>query len=196
MGGLGSGRLRTINRGATENFPGLDIRRLRRHGYVSSGLRAGGAWRQRGPAGPIGEILFEVNTVDETPGWVTVEFTERGEWKAQRLELATVPCRYGGARYFFVCPLYGRRSEVVYLVEGEWASREAHRLSYACQTADLQWSLWRRYYRAKARLDGKGGRPIPRGENRDRLLLRSMEAERQAVDHFMEHSAGRFGLAF
>lgn len=46
--------------------------------------------------------------------------------EAQSIGIERMPCRFGGWRYYFACPRLGRRCEVMPLLDGEFASREAH----------------------------------------------------------------------
>ena len=54
-------------------------------------------------------------------------------WQAVRI--AWTPCRFGGKRPWFVCPvtLCGRKCAKIYLNQGFFACRECHRLGYASQ---------------------------------------------------------------
>ena len=56
--------------------------------------------------------------------------------RVQEIQLESRPMRYGGRRYYFLCPKHGRRCEVLPMVGGVFASRQAGRLTYQSQSAD------------------------------------------------------------
>jgi hypothetical protein len=99
------------------------------------------------------------------------------------IQLVTTPQPFGGRRWWFLCPLTGRRATKLHLPEGAltFSSRQAYRLAYACQrepsheralrcafklrgklgaeggigdyVAKPKWMRWRTYDRATARID-------------------------------------------
>jgi hypothetical protein len=73
--------------------------------------------------------------------------------------LAATPCRFGGGRWWFICPRTGRNVAKLFLPNGahRFASREAYRLAYASQgrgLIDVGHDRLRRLYR---KLGGKYG---------------------------------------
>ena len=60
-----------------------------------------------------------------------------GPWD-QLVELEAAPCRFGGARWWWVCPAPGRRAAKLYLPTGgsRFLSRQAYGLAYASQRED------------------------------------------------------------
>jgi len=85
------------------------------------------------------------------------------------IKLETTPCRFGGLRYWFICPGLecGRRVGVLYRKYGVFACRLCHQLSYASQNEnkrmaflfpgvknqnkidELEKKIKRRYYNGK-----------------------------------------------
>lgn len=65
--------------------------------------------------------------------------TRRTGPQDQRVEMATTPCRFGGRRWWWVCPATGRRCAKLYLPNGgtRFLGRGpgAYRLPYASQSA-------------------------------------------------------------
>jgi hypothetical protein len=56
----------------------------------------------------------------------------------QHVELEAAPCRFGGVRWWWLCPATSRRAAKLYLPGGSscFLSRQAHRLVYASQRED------------------------------------------------------------
>lgn len=163
MGGVGSGRRRTVNRGTIEDVPLLDMREIRRLGLVKPGecmvdtLR----WSQRGLT--VAEARVRVDLSGPEAGSITV--TVLG-CPTQAIAIEGVPCRLGGQRFYFLCPDRGRRCEVLCLVGSRFASRQAHRLGYATQGMDELGRARKRRRKLRERLDGKSLQPRPRGRHR------------------------------
>jgi len=163
MGGVGSGRRRAVNRGAIEDVPLLDMREIRRLGLVKPGecMIDTVRWSQRGLT--VAEACVRVDLSNPEVGSITL--TVAG-LPAQVITLEARPCRYGGHRFYFQCPDQGRRCEVLCLVAGRFASRQAHSLSYAAQSMDELGRARRRRIKLRARLDGEDLLPRPRGRRR------------------------------
>ena len=68
--------------------------------------------------------------------------------------LETEPCRFGGWRWWWVCPVTGRRCAVLYLPNGgkRFLSRGAYRLAYRSQREDAIGRAHRRAARVHRRL--------------------------------------------
>jgi hypothetical protein len=78
----------------------------------------------------------------------------------QEIRLTTTRPRFGGARWWFICPHSGARVGRLHLPpgSGQFAARRAHGLRYACQTENRHQRAARRASKLIARL---GGRPDP-----------------------------------
>lgn len=173
MGGIGSGRRRTTNNGVLEDAPLLDIRQIRRLGLAKLGecrvdtLR----WSQRGLT--VAEARVRVDLISDDAGSIAVAMLGHPK---QIIRIEGRPCRYGGHRLYFVCPIDGRHCEVLCLRDGRFASRQAHRLTYATQSMDDLGRVRKRRCELRARLDGQGLRPRPRGRHRYNLAERHHRA--------------------
>lgn len=178
MGGHSSGRYRTRNRGSIEQALRLDMAKLRRMGFVRPGAIVSGSqhWTRRGePAGSI-SLKVDLSSLDDPHAVLT--FTADGKPTVQRVQLVAEPCRFGGHRFYFLCPVMTwRRCTVLAFGAGRFASRQAQRLTYATQSADALDRLRLARDKAEARAWGKGGHPRPRGANRERLVERWIELD-------------------
>ncbi|ALL13038.1 hypothetical protein [Caulobacter henricii] len=113
---------------------------------------------------------FTVNLIDADDGLVVIRFNFNGDPREQTIRLVSQAMRYGGRRYYFICPKQGRRCEVMPSVGGVFASRQAHRLTYQSQSNDQIDRMRDRARRLEKRLWPDKGKPRPRGLNRERLL--------------------------
>jgi hypothetical protein len=155
--------------------PRLDIRKLRRRG----GLRPGGVttgtleWTRRG--GQAASVDMRIDLRDGVSQMV-LEFDFDGQPFGQAIDIVNRPMPYGGRRYYFVCPRRGHRCEVLALVGGQFASRQAHRLTYQSQSDDLLERLRGRRDRLWGRLRPEG-RQRARGQHGERLFEAFLEAD-------------------
>src|SRR6185312_10904763 len=136
MGGVNSGRRRSIQRGAVEQYPAIDLRVLRRAGLLCAGQCTYTTlhWGNQAPEALSVRIFIDLSdTGDASMRIVTSE--DHGAM-ADRTAIECVPCPYGGVRYYFLCPLIGVRCEQLFLADGIFASRKAHKLTYASQSED------------------------------------------------------------
>jgi hypothetical protein len=93
-------------------------------------------------------------------GYVELEFlvaderTRSSRNVKQRISLSATRPRFGGMRWWFICPVTGERAGRLYLPPGasEFASRRAHGLAYACQTESINERAARRRRKLLARL--------------------------------------------
>jgi hypothetical protein len=132
VGGEGSGGSyyhwwRPAKKGVVEDCLSLDANRWMREGILRAGIRRSGAWQWKYRDGHTCWIEYEVSTFDM--GWPTVRLaygwpdkgTGRRETAGYRVALTTTRPRFGGLRWWFVCPLVvngrpcGRRAGKLYL---------------------------------------------------------------------------------
>ena len=155
MGGYGSGR-----RGGRATVEGcasllaLDAKRAMRPvlaAHRDRGLRPGEvmnagpirfAWTREGGAGPWAAVAVSLELgPDRGRAWLTLVHQAGRRTTGpldQRVRLEAVPCRFGGARWWWVCPATGRRAATLYLPVGgaRFLSRQAYGLAYASQRED------------------------------------------------------------
>lgn len=178
MGGYSSGRYRTRNRGRVEETLRLDMPMLRRLGFLRPGAIATGPvhWTRGGERS--GSITLKVDLTSLDDAHAVLTYAADGKPTVQRVQIVAEPCRFGGHRFYWLCPVVTwRRCTVLAYGAGRFASRQAQRLTYATQSADALDRLRRARDRAEARLWGKDGRGRPRGANRQRLSQRWAELD-------------------
>lgn len=193
MGGHASGRYRTRNRGAIEEALRLDMRVLRRRGFLRPGAAATGPveWTCRGQRS--GSIQLTVNLISLDDAHAVLTYSANDVPTVQRVQLALDPCRFGGHRFYWVCPVTGRRCVILAYAVGRFASRQAQRLTYATQSEDALDRLRLARDKAEARARGKDGHPRPRGANRQRLVQRWIELDAAWEELFEATVSRRWG---
>ena len=97
--------------------------------------------------------------------------------------------RFGGFRYYAICPRSGRRCLVLPVVGGVVACRQVHRVTYASQSMDLVSRLRERAERCEKRLDEKPRR----GRNRVRLMAAWVNASEAFATLANSEVRRRFG---
>jgi hypothetical protein len=195
MGGYSSGRYRTRNRGNLDSAMRLDIRVLRRQGFLKPGAITSGVqrWTWVATGEETGSVSVTVNLADPASGLVVVRFTLNGDPRVQEIRLVSKPMRYGGRRYYFECPRHFRRCEVMPLVGGVFASRQAHRMTYSSQSSDRLSRLRDRSWKLEKRLWPDNGKGRPRGRNRERILEAWERADSAFEDLFAVEVVRKFG---
>lgn len=166
MGGINSGRHRSVHRGAVEQYPAIDLRILRRARLLRPGECTYDTvyWRNEA-SNTLGARIF-IDLSDTECASLRIIVSIRDGAIKYRIEIACVPCRFGGIRCYFICPINNTRCEQLYFADGTWASRQAHRLTYTSQTCDELSRARRKIKKLQKQLDGDGGHARVRGSNR------------------------------
>lgn len=162
MGGYGSGQ-RWRKKRTAESCRSIDTADLRRWGWLAApGERAGVlTWRSGFGGLPRSTADCDLDLTADG-GAIRLRYTldrHPGEAFDYRVRLVTTPCRLGGRRWWFVCPLVrgekacGRRVRKVFLKGRYFGCRHCHDLTYKSR----QESDARAY--ALARLGPDGIRP-------------------------------------
>jgi hypothetical protein len=194
MGGYLSGRYRTANRGAIEHAQRIDVRRLKQLGLVCSGAYVASTLRWSRHGEEYASVGISVDLSNGAGGAMNLAYSNHGVTQNQTVQIVAQPCRYGGHRFYFRCPVTGDRVAGLALAAGHFVSRKAARLTYSSQSEDKLGRLYRTRAKAEARAFGKDHYPRPRGKNRERLVERWIAAERAADELFASEAIRRFGL--
>ena len=136
MGGFGSGR--RDGRTLVEDCLALDIAGLVRDGLIMPGGRKASSlhWREIDTGREVGSVSYEADMTDA--GTATLRLSWRtgsgGDARARSvtIRLATTRQRLGGVRWWFLCPITGKRAGKLHLPPGgdAFASRQALGLAY------------------------------------------------------------------
>lgn len=138
MGGSGSG-FNGTRKAAVEDGLTLDISSLVRKGALIPGKWTRGRWSWNYPGKePHAHIGYEANLIDPDAATIRLIYTVRGEPMDCVVHLVWTEPRYGGRRWWFLCPLVRRdggpprRVAKLHLPPGGryFGSRETYRLAY------------------------------------------------------------------
>lgn len=186
MGGINSGRRRNIHRGAVEQYPTIDLRILRRAGL----LRAGECtyttlhWQNQAPEALSARIFIDLSDTEDALLRIVVPSSNGAT--TQRTAIECVPCPFGGTRSYFLCPIRGSRCEQLFLVDGVFASRKAHSLTYASQSEDELSRARRKVRKLHRQVEGDSRYSRPRGRNRWRAVQRFQKSQRNAHKLYLD----------
>lgn len=180
MGGINSGRRRSIHRGAIEQFLAIDLRILRRAGLLRGGECTYTTlhWRNQAPGALSVRIFIDLSDADDAS--MRIFGSSDDGAITQRVAIECVPCPYGGSRAYFLCPIKGSRCEQVFLIDAIFASRQAHTLNYASQSDDVLSRARRKVTKLQRQVEGDVRYRRPRGRNRWRNVQRLKSAKIEA----------------
>lgn len=150
MGGLGSGRT-SWGTTTTDNVPNIDIRYLKRRGWLDCPCSGTLRWTRGGQ--PSGSVTATNNGTA-----LVLNFKHRqhddAEWCSdeQVVSYDRTPCNYGGRRTWFLCPVCSRRVSGLWFVRNRFACRNCQRLPYASQHEGLIDRMYRKAGKIRRRL--------------------------------------------
>ena len=151
MGGLGSGSwYRWDSKTTTESQHRIDIRWLKKKGYIRPGATGSLSW-SRGDE-KTGSIAFRMEN-----GRMILSYRHRphgGEWESieQTVSFDHTPCNYGGQRKWFLCPRCWRRVALLYGAGKYFFCRHCYHLTYSSQQESRPDRLMRKARKIRARL--------------------------------------------
>jgi hypothetical protein len=185
VGGANSGRRRSIHRGAVEQYPAIDLRVLRRAGLLSAGQCTYTTlhWGNQAPEALSARVFTDLSDINDASMRI-VRSDDYGA-AAERVAIECIPCPYGGIRCYFLCPLIGVRCEQLFLADGVFASRKAHKLTYASQSEDELSRARRKVRKLHRQVEGDSRYARPRGRNRWRIVqgLKAAKTEARSLYH-------------
>ena len=157
MGGYRSGR--HDGPPTVEDGLRLDINDLLRKGFIQPGGYVAGTlqWTNRATGEEIASIAYEASVVDPHDASVRDKYNANGIPQDYRVRLTNSPCHYGGARWWWRCPLSGKRAAKLYLPVGAsvFACRQCYGLAYQSQRETALDRSHRRLQRLCRRLGGE-----------------------------------------
>ena len=189
MGRINSGRRRSVHRGAVEQFPVIDLRVLKRAGLLKPGECTYDTLHWRNQDLEALEVRIFVDLSDEGDASIRMA----GDVTLQRAAIECVACPFGGYRCYFLCPLSGTRCEQLFLVDGIFASRKAHRLTYASQNENELSRARRKVRKLHRQVEGDTRYDHPRGRNRWSKMQRMRVAKYEAHALYRERLRGLVG---
>ena len=186
-----SGRGVRYKKHTVEESYRLDIFALRRNGLLAGGQRS---WNTSESTG-LTRLRTQVERLGDPPNCLSVTCTSTDVFGSddliyQLVDLAIVPCRFGGQRRWFICPNFNcqRRVAKLYIPPGqiEYRCRHCHQLTYEGrqQHRDRIYETFGRFGLYAKRLE------VARGQRqRLRWLLRLVEAKERITAHNRAYEA-------
>ena len=143
-------KLRQNAKLTTESQPGIDIRLLKRKGFIHEGFAGLIEWKIKDTV--FGSVAFEI---EEKSLILIYNHTSNPsqEKVVQPVKLIWVPCNYGGKRVWFLCPKCGRRAAIVYATKIWFACRLCAGLTHRSQQEKPFERLVRKAEKIRSRLD-------------------------------------------
>jgi hypothetical protein len=149
MGGLGSGN-RWDAKATTESQHRIDIRWLKKHGYLRPSARGSLSWScGEEQTGTIGYWIESDHMI------LSYKFRyHNGEWESveQAIPFDWTPCNYGGQRFWFLCPECLKRVALLYGAGIYFLCRHCYNLTYSSQQESKPDRLMRKARKIRARL--------------------------------------------
>jgi hypothetical protein len=162
MGGFGSTRWGwVITKDTVESSISLDINCLNRAGCLRPGYCGGWEWKRDGER--IASIQLWRNGNALVLSYRVRHYGEESRDVAQPTRIVWMPCRFGGARPYFVCPgiingiACGRQVAKLYGAGTYFLCRHCHRLAYGSRREDRYDRALRRANNIRMRLGGEPG---------------------------------------
>jgi hypothetical protein len=91
-------------------------------------------WRYEDETEPHAWIRCTVLILDDNRGVLTLDYRLDGTPMHQAFALEGTPCRFGGRKWFAICPATGKRCSTLYSLDGRgFQSRHVCRPAYRCQ---------------------------------------------------------------
>jgi hypothetical protein len=154
MGGPGSGNWYRSSKGTTEAARRIDIRYLKKRGFLQPGTYGSLSWTCGGE--PSGSIRFATSA-----DWIQLIYRSReygGDWEDVDycVDFDETECHYGGIRKWFLCPGRdcGRRVAVLYGPGKYFLCRHCYDLGYASQNENKAQRVARKSRKIIERLGG------------------------------------------
>lgn len=129
---------------------------LKKHGYFQGWLSGTMTWTRSGMWGENkSSVGISVSTFnDDGDGYLRINYTQTDRDTKEKkdfdykIPLTTTPCRYGGKRYWFICPWYksgiycGRRVGTLYKDGDYFACRHCYNLTYSSRKENRRYKLF------------------------------------------------------
>lgn len=120
--------------------------RLSVHRMVAKAMKSRtactGSWGWSRDGERTGTLDYVVRPIAPLEGVLNLSYRRDGENMAYDIPIVGEPCRFGGTRWFAICPQTGLKVSKFYLPPGakRFLARKAWRLSYASQTVSSGFS--------------------------------------------------------
>lgn len=148
MGGCNSGGWNATGRPTTADIPRINVNSLNKAGALRDGFT--GAFRWNFVEGRS-SVIYRASS-----NHIVLSRAGASQPYTEEVFIIWEPCRFGGRRPFFTCPVCGRRTLHLYCL-GYFACRECHDVSYPSQRERESDRAQRRANKIRVRLGGEPG---------------------------------------
>jgi hypothetical protein len=180
----------------TNNARCLDINRMVKEKTISPSIWCSGlwVWTDKSTGEQVASVSYESDTHNKQDSFLRIHYTLTKEQKKidYKIQLSRTQANYGGERFWFICPVTGRRVSKLYLPSGGdiFASRHAYKLLYACQNEGYKDRMLRKKWKLLGKLDPDLNYPYrPKGMHQktyERLLEKYNQQEDICTGHLLE----------
>lgn len=138
----------------TDSAKRIEMTHLRKMGHLNGWANFRLRWTFRGESS--GNICARINTLSfEGGSYMELDYKTRcgdEEWRdlKYRVELQGTACRFGGLRWWFICPNTNckRRNSILYQYGDYFVCRKCARLKYSSQEYSGKYALLSRLFKA------------------------------------------------
>lgn len=133
MGGVGSGRwYRLDKKQALEEIHNVDVRFLKRKGYLMPGVSGVLSWNCGGIK--TGRVNFKMFSDRIELSYRIRAFNEEWNSRVDSIYFDTTNCHFGGERLWLLCPKCDKRVVAVYGLTKGFLCRKCYGLTYSSQS--------------------------------------------------------------
>lgn len=185
MSELGSGRYSHSGvKKKTEDSLPLDIRKLQRSNYLTSGHKFNLQWSISDNAIASIQVMVEVTHV-----LLTYRYRPLGEneWQnvKQKIYMTDTCCTFGGTRPWWLCPACNNRTAILYSNGKRYACRLCHKLAYTSQSKSIYDRALTQAQKIRTRLGGTVNMMLPfpqKPKGMHKITYERVKAEHDALD--------------
>jgi len=179
MGGPGSGSwYRWDSKSTTESQHRVDIRWMRKQGYLHPCAFGSLSWSSRGKQ--TGSIGYEM---EENRMVLKYRIGANKEQVEQAIRFDRTPCYFGGYRKWFLCPRCWKRVAVLYGAGKYFLCRHCHNLTYSSQQESGPDRLMRKARKIRARLGASNNLMEPILFKPKNMHQKTFDRLRREADH-------------
>lgn len=180
-GGARYGAGRPASRQQAEDSYRIDLRHLKRCGFVRNGFT--GSWNWSCGGEPTGSVGIEWRESAMYLRYTIGDGSGGRRDGSQSVATERTPCPFGGERHWFLCPACNTRRLMLVMRWGRFACTQCQKISYRSQSGDALDRACNRYHRLAALVEAP--RPArQRRATREKLINRYIEAS-EAFDDLM-----------
>lgn len=166
MGGIGSGQwYRWSTKPVVEDGVPLNLNKLVRDKLVVPGAWTSGGlvWHYVHSGEKSASIGYIADMKDPSDASMRLQYTCNGKTEDYVVRLTTTTPNFGGLRWWFVCPLTGKRAAKLYLLNGasKFVSVKAYRFAYRSQNEGYADRALSKAQKIRRKLGGDWGLDAP-----------------------------------